>query len=368
MSEAATPGFFQRIVLPGLAFKAVVIGGGYATGREVVEFFFASGPIGGLLGLALAMVIWSLVCCVTFVFARQVSADDYRDVFAALLGKGWIAFEVVYILFMILVLAVMGAAAGEIGAALFGWPAWVGTAILAALIIAITGFGTAAAEKLFRYSSALIYGTYAVFFVLAIAAFGGGIGNALDSAPVGDGWVTGGITYASYNVIGAVLVLPFLRHQRSRRDAVQAGLLAGPLAMLPALLFYLCMIAFYPEIGSVALPSDFLLGRLGLPWFALLFQAMIFTALLETGIGMVNALDERAAAVARHRGTPMTPLARIALSAAVVIGSATLAGRFGLIDLIASGYGAFGWIMLIILVVPMLTLGTYRILKRPVEA
>ena len=41
---AMTPSRFQRFVLPGLAFKAVVIGGGYATGRELAEFFLPAGP------------------------------------------------------------------------------------------------------------------------------------------------------------------------------------------------------------------------------------------------------------------------------------------------------------------------------------
>lgn len=61
--------FFQRFLLPGFAFKAVVIGGGYATGRELVEFFLPSGPRGGLLGMLLAMLICSLICTLTFTFA-----------------------------------------------------------------------------------------------------------------------------------------------------------------------------------------------------------------------------------------------------------------------------------------------------------
>src|SRR3546814_17687545 len=79
----------------------------------------------------------------------------------------------------------------------------------------------------------------------------------------------------------------------SARDAVAAGLLAGPLAMLPALLFFICMVAYYPAVQSEALPSDFLLERLELPWFRILFQLMIFTALLESGTGGVHAINER---------------------------------------------------------------------------
>ena len=47
------PSWFQRYLLPGFAFKAVVIGGGYATGRELAEFFLPSGPAGGVAAIIL---------------------------------------------------------------------------------------------------------------------------------------------------------------------------------------------------------------------------------------------------------------------------------------------------------------------------
>ena len=59
MMTHARSSWFQRLLLPGLAFKAVVIGGGYATGRELAEFFLPSGPWGGLAGMLLATLIWS---------------------------------------------------------------------------------------------------------------------------------------------------------------------------------------------------------------------------------------------------------------------------------------------------------------------
>src|SRR5690242_6662373 len=117
-----TSSVFQRFLLPGFAFKAVVIGGGYATGRELVEFFFPSGPVGGLLGLGLTMAVWSLVCAVTFVFAWQTRSLDYRSFFQALLGPFWVLFEVAYLLLILLILAIFGAAAGEIGRQVFGLP------------------------------------------------------------------------------------------------------------------------------------------------------------------------------------------------------------------------------------------------------
>ena len=81
------PTRFQRFWLPGLAFKAVVIGGGYATGRELAEFFLPSGAWGGLAAIAVATVIFSVVCAVTFLFARHVRAWDYVTFFKHLLDR-----------------------------------------------------------------------------------------------------------------------------------------------------------------------------------------------------------------------------------------------------------------------------------------
>ena len=80
-ATAAGSSWFQRFLLPGFAFKAVVIGGGYATGRELAEFFLPSGPWGGLAAMLLAMLLWSIICATTFAFARAMQAFDYRSFF-----------------------------------------------------------------------------------------------------------------------------------------------------------------------------------------------------------------------------------------------------------------------------------------------
>ena len=163
----------------------------------------------------------------------------------------------------------------------------------------------------------------------------------------------GGLTYASYNVVGAVIILPVLRHLRSTKDALIAGALAGPLAMIPALLFFICMIAYYPQITGETLPSDFLLKRLNFPAFHLLFQLMIFLALLESSTGFVHAINERVALAYGARAGRMLPiLARVSITGALLIGSIFLAAQFGLVTLIARGYRVLAYILLVVFVCP----------------
>ena len=353
---------FQRFLLPGLAFKAVVIGGGYATGRELAEFFLPSGPWGGVAAMLLSMLIFSLVCVVTFLFARKIGAQDYLTFFKALLGPGWVVFEGTYILFIILILAVYAAAAGSIAAAVFGVPEIFGVLALMAGILAFVTYGNASVEHLFEYVSYLLYGVYALFVVLAFTTFGDRIadGFALDVPPTA--WVSGGIVYAGYNIIGAVVILPVLRHLTSSRDAVVAGLVAGPLAMIPALLFFICMVAYYPAVAGETLPSDFLLQRLDRPLFHLLFQVMIFSALLESGASSVHAINERIAkAVLVRRGIALSRRARLLIALVLLVGCMFLATRFGLVALIANGYRALAYVLLVVYVLPLMTYGIWRL-------
>lgn len=365
------PSRFTRWLLPGLGVKAVVIGGGYATGRELAEFFLSNGPWGGLFAILFATVLFSIFCSLTFLAARRFGAYDYRSFFKQLLGPAWPLLELAYLIFVILILAVYGAAAGAIGNAVLGAPVWAGTVLLAVCIAAVVALGNKAVERLFRDVSYYLYAIYALFIVLAIWKFGSLVPQGFAANPQSSGWALSGVTYFGYNIVGAVVILPVLRHLMSDRDAVIAGTIAGPLTMLPALLFFIPMVAFYPEVQSATLPSDFMLQRIGIPAFHLLFQAMIFSALLESGTSSVHAINERIDhAVLTHYGQQLTHPQRLAIAALVLVLCMFIASRFGLVALIATGYRALAYILLATFILPLVTVGTWKLVhtQRPRRA
>jgi len=121
-------------------------------------------------------------------------------------------------------------------------------------------------------------------------------------------------------------------------------------------------VAWYPQIGSEPLPSDYILRQLGMPVFHLLFQTMIFSALLESGTAAVHATNERVAAAWRtHRAGELPTAWRFAIAAALLVGSIFIADRFGLVALIARGYRALAWLFLVVYIVPLLTVGVWRL-------
>src|SRR5688572_16107493 len=257
--------FFRKYLLPGLVFESAVIAGGYATGRELVEFFLPAGPWGGILGMVVSMLVWSAVLMISFELARVGRAYDYRTFFKLLLGRGWFLFEIAYFLLVILIMAVMGAAAGEIAFDLFGLPRLAGSLGMIAATGLVLFYSNATIEKFLSLSVAYLYLVYIVFVIWSFAAFGDRIEASFAAVPVDAGWFKAGITYAGYNVATIPAVFFCIRHLTRRREALVAGALAGPLGMLPGVLFYIAMMGWYAEIGAEALPSAFLLAKLEAP-------------------------------------------------------------------------------------------------------
>jgi uncharacterized membrane protein YkvI len=202
--------------------------------------------------------------------------------------------------------------------------------------------------------------------VLALWKFGERVPGGFVAYPQTSGWAISGVTYFGYNIVAAVIILPVLRHLSSDRDAVIAGVIAGPLTMLPALLFFIPMVAFYPDVQGATLPSDYLLQRIGSPAFHLLFQAMIFSALLESGTSSVHAINERIDhAWASRYGKELSHVQRLGIAVIVLIVCMFIASRFGLVALIATGYRALAYILLATFILPLITVGLWKLWRSP---
>ena len=353
--------FFQRYLLPGFVFQSVVIAGGYGTGRELVEFFLTKGPLGGLLAMLLvSMAIWSAVCACSFEFARTFRAYDYRSFFRQLLGWAWPAFEICYFALVLIILAVIAAAAGSILQETFGLPYAVGVIGMMTGVGYLVFRGSGTIEKFLAGWSFLLYGIYVVFFVWAVTKFGGDAVSALASGERTSDWAVGGVEYAAYNLAVIPAVLFATRHTTSRKEAVTAGLLAGPIAIVPGFLFYMTMVGQYPAILDSTVPANYMLERIGSRGFQLVFQVVLFGTLIETGTGLIHAVNERIANVYAERNTSMPIIIRPITAIVLLVAGAALA-QFGLIGLIARGYGTLTWIFLVIFVLPILTWGVWKI-------
>ena len=121
------------------------------------------------------MCVFSIVLMAAFEFSRLFRLFDYRSFCRKLLGKGWPVYEVLYAMQMILVISVVGAAAGDIFRDSFSLPAFAGTAGVMVAIALLVFYGTPAIERFLGVWSVVLYITYFSFFGWHLAQNGAAI-------------------------------------------------------------------------------------------------------------------------------------------------------------------------------------------------
>ncbi len=358
---------FQRIILPGLVLQSTMIGGGYATGRELIEFFLQLGSVPGLIAMLVATIIISVVSTVTFEFARTFAVYDYRLFFQKLLGPAWVLFEIAYLALMLLILSVIGAASGELIQTFFNIPQIWETIILMVSIGILVFYGTSVIEGFLSSWSIILYLAYSVLIIWSLYAFGDSFSANIvstEQSPTDLASIKGGINYAGYNVVVVVAAVLFVvRHFENRSDSILAGLLCGPLAMIPGLLLFLAMLAHYPIITEKSLPISYLLEQLQAPGFMLLFQVVIFGTFIETGTAMLHSVNERIAEVYQEKQHQMPQFLRPTVALVLLFVAIYLADAVGIVDLIGQGYAYSAFLFLVILILPLLTRGIWLIYK-----
>ncbi|MEM9257899.1 MAG: hypothetical protein AAGA91_20880, partial [Pseudomonadota bacterium] len=261
-----------RILLPGLVLQGVVIGGGYATGRELVEYFLKYGLQGAWQGLCLVALIWSALFALAFVFARSTQSYDYGHFAGALLSRLQYAFDVVLILLMLLIVAVMCSAAGELYANAFGADPVYGELLLALLIISGVMFPANWLGSVMALWSIVLYVGYGALLAACIGRYSSDIPTAFVQAQSAEGWSLSAAGYAAYNLAAIPAVLFTLRGLKSRGEAGLAGVIAGVLAVLPCVMMTFILAGFLPEVLESPVPVVFVLNELSHPALTLFMQ------------------------------------------------------------------------------------------------
>ncbi|WP_369283502.1 hypothetical protein [Oscillibacter sp. GMB15532] len=352
-----------RILIPGFVFQSVVIGGGYGTGAEIREYFLSRGLAGGLLGMAVTLGIWSVLCAVTFEFSRTFRTYDYKSMMTKLLGKADFLYEICYIVMLLIVLGVVTATAGSMVTSLTGGSKWIGVAVLSLGIIVLVIKGTAAIENVLTFWSYVLYAVYILFMIVVFVRFGSNLPAAFASRGLaGSDWLMGGAKYAFYNLGIIPALLYTVRQCHTRREAVISGLLAGVIGIVPAGMLLLTMGTMMGACMVAEVPIIAVFQALDINWLFWLFEIVLFGTLIETGTGFIKALDDRIEHSIAASGKPVSGWVRPGVAIGCMV-MGVLFSTFGLVDLIAQGYGTISWGFLLFFVVPMMTIGIYKILR-----
>lgn len=352
--------WLQVYVIPPAVFVSVIMGGGYGTGREIVEFFSRYGVGEGLIGIGVAGAVFATVFALTFDFARRMGAYEYQTFFRELIGPFWWTFELLYILLFILVLGVLSSAASNILSSRFGVPQGLGIVLMSILVATMVFFGRKILERILTGWMFAMYGVFLLYFFFVLQQFDSHT-FSIPAAPAGDsGAATGGALYALYNVALAPVLLFAVRGLETRKEAIGCGLMTAVLVMLPAAMFHISFSLGLPSILEEPVPVYWMIEHYAPAWMLPVYLVALLGTLAQTGAGLVQGVIERVEfALMPDKDDGMSHWLR-ALIAMGALGASAALASLGIISLIAKGYSAMAVGFAVVYVIPLLTISFFK--------
>ena len=367
-------GGYAKYILPGVLLQSVLIGGGYATGREIYSYGAKFGAMGWISGLTIG-IGFALFAFLTFEICRIYKVYDYKNYIRQVIGPLWPVMDILTVLIAIVLIAVMAAATGSIFEQV-GLPNILGSVVIVFLCGLLNFKGSKVIEKFESVGTVLLYGGYILFTIIVLVKKGGNIPQvfaAMDTSAVG-GSVTlplciwTGILYVAYNINAIPMGMFSLTRQTKRKETLVSGIIAGLLMVIPWFLSYFAMMCFYGDtsiVGAdVATPwMEMIKAVNGGPVLLGLFSLVMGWTLVETATGCIHMIIDRFDVALAERGNAkMSDRKRGLITVATLI-AALLLSRIGVVPLIEKGYSYLSYGFILFYLLPTLIIGGYKILR-----
>ncbi len=326
-------------VRTGATFAGTVVGAGFASGQEIVQFFASFGKA-GLAGIAVATVLFAWLGGRLLEVGYRLRATAYHEAIYHVCGRrAALAIDWLTAAFLFVMLSVMVAGMATVARDSFGVVFPVGLAAAgAAVAVTVMGGvrGVAAANMVVTPLLVVCIAAVCLYSLVFHAADPGPLtappSPASQSVPH---WLLATVLYVSYNLmVGATVLVPLgatVPHYAGRLGGgVLGGIVLGGLAAFLTLV----VMAHYPHSLSQEVPILEVASRQH-PMASAVYTVLLLAAMFTTALAsLYGCAGKMAAATGLHP----------AFAALVVAAAAMVCGQFGFANLIRVLFPAFGYV------------------------
>ncbi|WP_027717103.1 YkvI family membrane protein [Desulfovirgula thermocuniculi] len=284
---------FQVAVL----YVGAVIGAGFASGQEILQFFMVFG-YRGLWGAALVTFLFALLGFSLMLSVGAHRTTSYGELLPWLLGRRLAGFmDYLNLLMLFGGLAVMLAGGGALATEQLGLPGACGvifTAAVTSLVILGGLEGVILANALLVPLKVAFIAFVCLAALWRCGAWPDLTGGPFPLNPPCRHWALSGLLYVSYNMVVPVAVLSSLGGRVSPGAGVAGGAAGGAALGAAVFLVALAELAFFPGVLRQQVPLLVVAASLGEVWKHCL-GVLVWLAILTTAIADAHGLASRLA-------------------------------------------------------------------------
>ncbi len=336
-------GEFTNTLKVAFIYVTAIIGAGFASGQEIVQFFSVYYRV-GFYGIILAGIMFSIIGCIVLNKVYTERIRNYDEFLFPVVGYyPGIIMETVVTLFMFTLFSVMTAGTINILTSKAGIP-FVISALLMAFaysVFMIKGIKAIASLSMFvtpvLIAGMLMAGFYIIAYQDTYVFNAIGLNRILTR-----NWLSSSILYVSYNSILSIAVLCELQpYLKTRRIALAGGCIGGCLLCIIAVVINAALSVVNPDFLKNELPVLDIIGKNN-DVFNFIYMLILWIAMFTSGIMAGYGFAKR---VNSCFGINMKFITVISCAAAVVLSG------FGFSNLISVLYPLFGYAGLFMIIV-----------------
>jgi uncharacterized membrane protein YkvI len=283
----------KQILQIACTYIGTVVGAGFASGKEIAEFFVRYGTE-GLTGILIATLLFVWAGVRVMIISYRIQAKSYQDISTYLFGRTiGTLFNAVLMTVLLGTTSVMLAATGAIFLESFHLSPQIGIWLSMVAIFAVTRKGLHAIHSVNGLFVPILIGFTCLVFIYT-QPWESNVVLVETVRPWA--WLSSPLYYVALNVsLTQAVLVPIGAQSTSEKTLFWGGILGGAGIGLLLLLAYFSMMTQMPSIQSAEMPMISLLSGLGkgIPTlFALLVYGEVFSTLVANVFGLAEQIKQ----------------------------------------------------------------------------
>ena len=343
----------------GGAFVGIIVGAGFASGQEIIQYFTSYG-YKGILGALIATIGFAFIGMCIAQISSRLGTTSHKDLIYQISGK-YVGFVVDYLLsfFLFGVAVIMFAGAGSTFKQMFGLEVWVGSLFMILLTIITVMMNVKSIINLIAMVTPYLLAIVMVIAVYSIAtmdlSFAEQAVIAEQQSQVASNWWIAALLYVSFNIGVCFSMLTVVSGSvRNEKIAGMGGIIGGVLLGVLMLLINLSLLAKMNTIAGLDIPMLQLANEIH-PVVGVLMSIALLGMIYNTAVGMFYSFTVRFF-------KPSKPSFKVAVVFIGILGF--IASLVGFTELVSKVYSAMGYIGFIL--VASIVLAWFRGIRRPI--
>jgi uncharacterized membrane protein YkvI len=281
----------------GAAFIGVIVGAGFASGQEILQFFTSFG-FPGIIGSVIATALFAFIGMNLTQLGSRLQTDSHKDVIYHICGRYLgVIVDAIITFFLFGVTVVMFSGAGAIFEQQFGLPSMVGGLFMAVITIASVMLNV---QKVIALISSIT--PFLIVLVLVITGYSlfSFDPNSIDieaalakTSPAASNWLLGSLLYVSYNIAAGAAMLTVMGGTiKDQKVAGWGGIIGGVGLGLIILMINVSMLTQIDKVADVPMPMLTIANEMS-PIVGILMSIVLLGMIYNTAVGMLYAFSAR---------------------------------------------------------------------------